>query len=205
MRQPLQAQRQVCPAPRLQHRVDLVHDDGANGAQHLPAPLGGQQQVQRLGSGDEDMRWVLEHRRPLAGRRVAGADRCGDSGRAEAHFLRQPPDLAARLRQVTVDVGAQGLERRDVEHPGLVREIPGEALAQEQIQLEEEGGESLTGAGGSGDQGMATGTDRIPAFALGSGRLTEPLGEPPGDDRMESRQGHTEIYAPFSASPDMPA
>src|SRR5262245_39194418 len=45
MLQALQAEGQVRATPGLQHGMDLVHDDGAHGAQHLPAPPGGEHEV----------------------------------------------------------------------------------------------------------------------------------------------------------------
>ena len=84
-----------------------------------------------------------------------------------------------------MDVCAQGLERRDVEDPGLVRERPGQTLAQQQIQLEEKGGEGLAGAGGGRDQGVAAVADRLPATLLGVGRLPQSLGEPAGHGGVE--------------------
>ena len=191
--QPLEAQGQVRAAAGLEHRVDLVHDDGAHGAQHLPAPPGGEQEVERLRRGDEDVGRGPEHGRALGGGRVAGADGGGDPRGAEPHLFRQAADLAPGLRQVPVDVGAQRLERGDVEDPGLLRQRPGQALAQQQVQLYKESGEGLAGAGGGRDQGVPAGADRVPALPLGAGRLAQPLGEPAGDDGMEAGERHAEI------------
>ena len=113
----------------------------------------------------------------------------------QPHLLRQPADLAPGLGQVAVDVGAQRLERGDVEDPGLLRQRAGQALAQQQIELDEERREGLAGAGGGGDQGVAAGADRVPALPLGAGRLAQPLGEPAGDSGMEVGKRHAEIYA----------
>ena len=41
--QPFQRQGQVCAAACADHRVNLVDNHRANGAQHLPAAFGGQQ------------------------------------------------------------------------------------------------------------------------------------------------------------------
>ena len=174
-------------APRRdsEHSVDLVHDHGAHGAQHLAASCRREQQVERLGRGDQDMRRGLEHRRSLGGRRVARADRRRDPGHAEPHLLRQPADLAPRLGQVPVDVGAQRLERGDVEDPGLLRQGPGETLPEQPVQLDQEGRESLAGARGSGDQSVPAGADRLPALPLRRGRLAQALGEPAGDDGVK--------------------
>ena len=78
VRQPLQGEGQVRAALVPGHRVDLVHDHGAGAAQHGPAPFGGQQQVERLRRGDQDVRRVLEHGGPLGCRRVTGPDRDAD-------------------------------------------------------------------------------------------------------------------------------
>ena len=41
---------------------------------------------------------------------------------------------------------------------------------------------------------MPTGPDGLPTLLLRGGRLAQPLGEPAGNDRMEGRQRHAEIY-----------
>ena len=54
--QPLQRQRQVRAAARLNYGMDLVDDDRAHGPEHLPASFGRQKQVERLGRGHQDVR-----------------------------------------------------------------------------------------------------------------------------------------------------
>ena len=90
--QPLQAEREVRPASRADDRVDFVDDDGADGAQHLAAALGRQQQIQRLGRRHQDVRRRAQHRRALGLRRVAGSDGGGDARRNE------PSSSATRRR-----------------------------------------------------------------------------------------------------------
>ena len=70
----LQRQRQVCAALRAGKRVDLVDDHPLDAAQRL-ARGRGEQQVERLGRGDEDVRRTLAERATLVGGRVAGAHR----------------------------------------------------------------------------------------------------------------------------------
>ena len=76
--EPLERQRQVRAALAGDQRVDLVDDHRVHRRQPL-ARVRGQQQEQRLGRGDEDVRRLAQEARALAGRRVAGAD--GDLGR----------------------------------------------------------------------------------------------------------------------------
>src|SRR5206468_8493149 len=90
----LEREREVRAAARLQHGVDLVDDHRARGLQHGPRALGGQQQIQRLGRGDQDVRRRAQHRRALVLRSVAAAH-------GSSYFYgRQGVDLAPRYRQV---------------------------------------------------------------------------------------------------------
>ena len=86
------------------------------------AALRRQQQVERLRRGDEDVRRRAQDRRALGRGRVAGADGRRDARRVDAARLGELPDAAPRLRQVLVDVGAQRLERRDVDDADFIRE-----------------------------------------------------------------------------------
>jgi hypothetical protein len=66
--QPLERQREMSAALVARHRVDLVHDDGADLGQPFPAGLGGEENEQRLGRRDEDVRRPLPAwRRSCAG------------------------------------------------------------------------------------------------------------------------------------------
>ncbi len=70
-------------APRFDvgHRVQLVHDHRTDRGQHLAAGNGGEQDEQRLGRGDEDVRRGPSHARPLHLGRVAGPHRRADRPR----------------------------------------------------------------------------------------------------------------------------
>ena len=125
VRQPLQGQGQVRAPLVPGDRVDLVHDHGPRAAQHGPAPLRGQQQVERLRGSDQDVRRVLEHGGPLGGRRVAGPDRHPDVRRAQPEPGGHRGDLAQRRLQVLMNVGGQRLQRRHVHH---LRPRPGRPL-----------------------------------------------------------------------------
>jgi hypothetical protein len=109
-------------ATRANDRVNLIDDHGANTAQHVSTAFGGQQQIQGLRRRHEDVRRCLQHRRSLGRGRVAGSHSRGETRHLEAGLLAEPANTAARLGQVLVDVGAQGLERRDVHHAYFVGE-----------------------------------------------------------------------------------
>ncbi len=174
--------------------MDLVDDHGAHRPEHLAAPLRGEEEVERLGRGDQDVRRALEHRGPLRSRRVTGPDRGGDLDRIEPHGLGHLADLAPGLGQVLVDVGAQRLERRDVHHPNLVRQPALEPLAEQLVEGTQEGSQRLARARGCRDQGVPLLANSLPTPGLGGGRLTEPVGEPSGDGGVEVAQGHAKKY-----------
>jgi hypothetical protein len=98
--QPLDAQRQMRTTLRPGDRMHLVEDQRPHRLQQL-APLGRQEQVERLGSRDQDVRVLAEHRLPLPLRRVPGAH-------GDAEIGLQSGERAAK---VPFDVVVQGLQR----------------------------------------------------------------------------------------------
>jgi hypothetical protein len=88
-------------------RVDLVNDDGPHRAEHLAASFGRQQQVERFGCCDQNVRWGPQHRRALRLGRVAGADGGRDARGLHPSCLGELPDPAPRLGEVFMNVSAQ--------------------------------------------------------------------------------------------------
>jgi hypothetical protein len=103
--QPLEAEGEMRAALRSGHGVHLVDDHEANRAQRFPRARG-QQEEERFGGRDEDVRRVAEHRRALLRRGVPGADADGQLG----------ADPSERPAEVPFDVVVQRFERADVEH-----------------------------------------------------------------------------------------
>src|SRR5687768_1254849 len=91
--------------------VNLVDDDGPCCAQHLAAALRGEEQVEGLWRGHQNMRRSLEHRRTLGLGGVAGPDRRSDARRLQPHLFRDLPNALAGFREILVNVRAQSLER----------------------------------------------------------------------------------------------
>ncbi len=84
-------------------------------AQVLAGFARGEQDVERLGRGDEDVRRVAEHGGALFGQRVAGADSGADLGGEIAAFEGELLDLAQGLIEILLHVVRERLERRDVD------------------------------------------------------------------------------------------
>ena len=113
--EPLEREEEVRAALGRRHRVDLVDDHGLDRREGL-ARLRGQEQVQRLGRRDEDVRRRARDAGALRGRRVAGAHGHGGDAERVAPPLGGRRDSGERRAQVALDVDGERLERRDVEH-----------------------------------------------------------------------------------------
>ena len=148
--------------------------------------VGRDEQVERLGRGDHERARRADHRRPLAGRGVAGADADGELGRRQPEPPRRGGDLGQRPLEVLGDVDGQGLQRRDVDHPRAGdRLAPGEGEV-EAVDGHEEAGQRLARAGGRGDEGVLAGRDRRPGRLLGGrGPLGEAVPEPGRHRRVQ--------------------
>ena len=194
--EPLEGERQVRPALVPGHRVDLVHDHGAHLREPAAARLGGEQDEQRLGRGDQHVGRAPAHLSPLVGRGVAGAHRGPDAGGGQARGRRGGRQLAERLFEVAAHVVGQGLERRDVEDRGAVFQAPLDPLAEEPVETGQERGEGLAGAGGRGHQHVLAGRDQRPGVGLHGRRLAEAGAEPGVDDGVEHRPSIVGLTSP---------
>ena len=137
-------------------------------------------------------------------RRVAGAHRGADIHVGQAQRRQFGADALQRCVQVDVDVVAQRLQRRDVDHQGLVRQPLRQALAHQGIKLGQERGQGLARAGGRGHQRVAAAGDGRPRRHLCFRGRRECAREPAGDGGMEGVQrrmqgmplGHAGIIRP---------
>ncbi len=129
MSQPLEREGQMAAALVACQGVDFVDDHGPHAPQHLAAADASEQQVERLGRGYQNMRWMAEHRLTLGGRRIAGADR-GPDGRSPVSGLDgRGPNLGQRHFEVAMNVVGQRLERRDIDDLRFARQLPGRSLS----------------------------------------------------------------------------
>jgi len=119
-------------------RVDLVDDHGAQLRQPGAAALAGQQDVERLRRGDQDVRRAPRELGALADRRVAGAHRDADLGELDAARRGMARELGERRLEVALDVVRQRLERRDIEDRGVVTQRPVEPTADQLVEARQE-------------------------------------------------------------------
>ena len=184
-----EAQGQVAAALAVGNRVDLVDDHRARAGQHQAPRFRAEQQVQRLGRRDEDLRRALQHALAFGGRRVAGAHASADLELAESTPREFVANAGQRCLEIDRDVVGQRLQRRNIDDRGLLGQAAGEALAHEPVDRGEERGQGLAGTGRRRDQGMPAGTNRRPGIALGRRRGGEGLCEPRRNGRMEGIEG----------------
>ena len=95
--------------------MDLIDDDRLYSAEQL-ARIGREHQVDRLRSGDQDIRRIAQEAIALRARRVAGAD--GDRWNRERISAGRGDvgDPGERRAQIPLDVNGQRFQRRDVDH-----------------------------------------------------------------------------------------
>ena len=183
--QALEREREMRAALVAGDRVNLVDDDRLHPRERLATLHGGEQDEQRLGRGDQDVRRMLREPRAFADRRVAGARRDLDIGKLDAFLGGARGQLTERRFEVAMDIVRERLERRDVEDLGPRFERAFEPSPDQLIEAHQERGERLARAGRRGDQHIFARRDSRPAIELRFGRRTKALPEPTADQRME--------------------
>jgi hypothetical protein len=166
-------------------RMQFVEDQGVYLAEPGPAGLRGEQQIEGLGRGDQDMGRRLRHIRTFAGRGVAGTHAYADLRQGCAGLVCQSIDLGQGFDEIALDVVGQRLERRDVHDAGALRQSAVQRGADEGVETREEGGQSLAGSSGRGYEGMPALRDGFPTLDLGIGRRIEATCKPGPDQRVE--------------------
>ena len=121
--EPRQRQRQMAAALVTRHGVDFVDDHRADRAQHLARALGGENQIQGLRRGDEDVGWATEHRLPFRLWRVTGPNQRPDLDVGQALLRQRSADFGERLRQILLYVVGQRFERGDVDDLHLIPQL----------------------------------------------------------------------------------
>ena len=181
-----EAQRQVGPPLVVDEGMNLVDDEGLGRGQHPPAALGGEQDEQRLGRRDEDVRRRAHHLLAIPGRCVTRPNR--GANRRERPVTRdgQRRDLLQRHFEVSVNVGAERLERRHVDDAQSIGEPGLGRRHDETVETDEERRERLPRSCRGRDQHIPTGLDLRPRRGLRFGRAGESAGEPLGRQRMEA-------------------
>jgi hypothetical protein len=183
--QALERQREMRPAPRADDRVNLVDDHRRRRPQHLAAAFGRQQQIERLRRRHDEVRRRAQHRRAFALGRVASADGCGDPGWLEPRGLGEGSNPAPRLGKVLMDVGAERLQRRDVDDADFIRQRRPQAFLKQIVEGGEKRRQGLARPGRGRDQRMPAGANGRPSAELRLGRRAKRICKPLSNERMK--------------------
>ncbi len=116
--------------------VDFVDDNGADAAEMLARFAGGEEDVEGLGGGDEDVRRVTEHGGTLFGEGVAGADGGADLGTEIAALHCELLDFGEGGVEIFLHVVGEGFERADIDDLSAGRELAGERRAEELVDAD---------------------------------------------------------------------
>ena len=185
--QPLQAERQVRAALGAGDGVDLVDDHRADAAEDVP-PARGQQQVEALGRGDED---VGRRRAASAGARAGACRRCGrrPTPRAPRAPRARPPRRCRRAaragcarRRSSAPSGARGRAPRPVWRPAS-------RSATRPLRAQRKAASVLPEPVGARMRLLLPRGDRRPAALLGRRGGREGADEPLPHERVEGREG----------------
>jgi hypothetical protein len=169
--QPFERQSQMGPPLRADQSMYFVDDHRPDGPERI-AGATGEEQVERLGRRYQYVRGRPEEPRPLAARRVAGAD--GHRGAVSGHSerLRALDDAGQGRPEVAFHVHRQRPERGDVEHAAALGHRR-HRLEHQPIDSREERGERLPRAGRGQEQRRLAALNRRPTFGLYPRGLSE--------------------------------
>ena len=95
-------------------RVNLVDNQRSRGFQHPTSTFAGQQDVERFGSGDDDVWRALRHRGAFRSRSIARAHKRADVHFGQSEFFQFCLDSFEWNLEISLHVVAESFERRDV-------------------------------------------------------------------------------------------
>src|SRR5579862_6216596 len=164
--------------------VNFVDDNGFDGFQDFAAFRGGEQNIERFGRGDENMRRPREHLAALVHERVAGAHRGANFRHQETAFGGELQNFAERNLEVFLNVVAESLERRNVKNFEAVSQLTCQRFTDEPVNTREKRSESLTGAGWRGNESCFPGKNMRPALLLRFGGCAQATEKPLANERV---------------------
>ena len=91
----------------VNHRVNLIDNQRACRAEHSAAAIAGQQDVERLRGGDDDVRRLLRHRYAIFRRSVACAHQRANLNALDARGCEIFLNPAQRRLQIDLDIVAE--------------------------------------------------------------------------------------------------
>ncbi|MNJ35713.1 hypothetical protein D3C77_304670 [compost metagenome] len=181
--QPRQPQRQQVPPLAAPDGVDLVQHHAFQVGEIIPRPLPGAEQGQLLRRGQQDVGREIALALLLRLLGVAGA----------ALDMDVQPDLADGRHQIALDVGGQGLQRRQIEGVDARTRLGARPALRQVNQAGQEARQSLAPTRRRHQQGVRPGLGGRHHLQLMPARRPAPTGEPVGEQgrkRCSARRRH---------------
>ena len=141
--QPFERKRQMRAALVVRHGMNLIDDHRFNCSQDVAALFGGQQNVQRFGRRDQNVRRMRQHRAALVHQRVARAHSDTDFRHQQSALAGHLQDLTERYFKVFLNVVAERLQRRNVKDSVSSCKFAGQRLAHQAIDASQESRQRL--------------------------------------------------------------
>src|SRR5439155_9564122 len=127
----------------------------------------------------------FQHLLPVPDKCVAGAQRRPDRRKGNSLLGGYSRDFSQRGLQILLDIVAERLERRNIDHLDTVFKRARARGPNQVVEAEQKGGQRLPGACRRGDENVASGANLRPPESLRLGRLGETPGEPFLDEGIE--------------------
>ena len=155
-----------------------------------PARFGSEQQIQRFGRGNENVRRFFDQRLTLRGSCIASANFGAHIDVVAFGFTQQCANPSERFLQIFPDIVAQRFQRRDVNDLRFIGQISPCAFSEQRIQRSKEGSQRFSRTRWGRNQHVPAGLNCRPAAHLRFCWRSECLLEPPCDRRMKSEGLH---------------
>src|ERR1700746_811770 len=133
-------EREVRAALVISNGVNFVDDDGFDRFENFAALRGGEQNIERFGGRDKNMRRPRKHLAALVHERVAGADGGTNLGHQEAALSCKLQNFAERNLEVFLNVVAESFKRRNVKNFEPVSQLTCERFGDEAVNTSEKRG-----------------------------------------------------------------
>ncbi len=170
--------------------MNFVDYQGAHRSQHFARPRRSQQNVQRFRRGHQNVGRVLAHPLALPSGCVAGANSGPDLPQRDVIGACDGRDSGQRNLQILMNIVTQGLERRHIQHLGLIGKLTQAGAAHQVIDRAQERRQRFAGSRRRGNQNIMSGLYFPPSLAL---RLRDggKIGlKPFADERIERSEWH---------------
>ncbi len=199
--QPLERHREMRSALVPRKRVQLIDNNVSHRRELGAKPRRGEQQEQRLGCGNKDLRRPLEHRAALARRSIAGAQAGANHAEIDSGGSADLANAVERLIEVQSNIVSKSFEWRDVEDGDRVGKSAAFGLAHKTVDRPHESRERLAAARGRAQEHVvararARGANYRPSEFLRARGTAEAPREPLAHRGMEicEHRMHRDLY-----------